>query len=381
MTYQELEKLKVLLISDLYPPHLGDLPQHPKRLASLLLPHLHTLEILTFDMELAPGTVTTEKDEGIPLYRLGIPRKSSKILEIASDFISLLQKKKEFHIFHCFHLVYAGFVGIYLSQYHHIQSILSLREEAFEMGLFNPSQFAWLLWMLKTASAIQVPTRDMQQKTLALLPSHPNIYILPDGIDPNLYQQSKRTPPNLPSGKIIATTGKLRLKYGLKVLLHAFQIAHKQLPQLQLLLAGQLPEEEQQFLQNFHSNTPPLRGKIHHLPPLEPRSEPHYFSTFDLYIASLRKGEPPLDLLKAMACEGTTLSPDMGGFREIIQHETNGYLFSPGNPRSLANTILSALNSPHPNMGKEARKTILQSYTLQSEYQNWCNLYQKLTQK
>jgi glycosyltransferase involved in cell wall biosynthesis len=71
----------------------------------------------------------------------------------------------------------------------------------------------------------------------------------------------------------------------------------------------------------------------------------------------------PLKLLEVMAMEKPVLGSNVGGIAEVIKHEENGYLFEKGNMESFKNTLLEVLDTDNTQIGKNARKTIVENYT------------------
>jgi glycosyltransferase involved in cell wall biosynthesis len=71
----------------------------------------------------------------------------------------------------------------------------------------------------------------------------------------------------------------------------------------------------------------------------------------------------PLKLLEAMAMEKSVLGSDVGGISEIIKHGENGYLFNKGNFEDFTNVLLKILVADNTQIGKNARKVIVNNYT------------------
>ena len=71
----------------------------------------------------------------------------------------------------------------------------------------------------------------------------------------------------------------------------------------------------------------------------------------------------PLKLLEAMAMEKPVLGSNVGGIAEIIKHGENGYLFEKGNMDSFKKTLLEVLDADNRQIGRNARKTVVDNYT------------------
>ena len=103
--------------------------------------------------------------------------------------------------------------------------------------------------------------------------------------------------------------------------------------------------------------------------PMVPYDEmPIYYQMCDLFIIprpSTISAETvtPLKLLEVMAMEKPVLGSDVGGIAEVIKHGENGYLFEKGNMESFKKTLLEVLDADNTQIGKNARKTIVENYT------------------
>jgi glycosyltransferase involved in cell wall biosynthesis len=76
-----------------------------------------------------------------------------------------------------------------------------------------------------------------------------------------------------------------------------------------------------------------------------------YYNQVDIFVyprLSMRLTElvTPLKPLEAMAQGRLVVASDVGGHKELIEHQRNGYLFKANNADDLAATVLDLLNKP-----------------------------------
>jgi len=85
-----------------------------------------------------------------------------------------------------------------------------------------------------------------------------------------------------------------------------------------------------------------------------------------VYLEAMSSGKP------AIGCRGQ-------GIDEIIEHGRNGLLISPGNQAELAESLrVILLNEDFGcRIGRAARDTVLQGYTLQHQAQRLAQLYRE----
>jgi glycosyltransferase involved in cell wall biosynthesis len=72
----------------------------------------------------------------------------------------------------------------------------------------------------------------------------------------------------------------------------------------------------------------------------------------------------PVSLLEAMACALPVISTPIGGIREAVTHDRDGWLVAPGDPEALAAGLRTLLGSPalRARLGAEARQTVVQRF-------------------
>lgn len=106
---------------------------------------------------------------------------------------------------------------------------------------------------------------------------------------------------------------------------------------------------------------------------------PEELNKSELFILpSFYEGNPKT-LLEAMACSLPVIGTDVEGIKEIIKHKKNGYLCKTG-----ANSIKEAIKKVLDNkelqekMGKGARQTIVNDFSLEKVFQREIRLYKEL---
>ena len=61
--------------------------------------------------------------------------------------------------------------------------------------------------------------------------------------------------------------------------------------------------------------------------------------------------------------EKPVLGSNVGGIAEVIKHGRNGYLFEKGNMESFNRILLDVLDTKNGQIGRNARKTIVENHT------------------
>ena len=102
--------------------------------------------------------------------------------------------------------------------------------------------------------------------------------------------------------------------------------------------------------------------------------------TFDVFILNSRTEGMSYAILEAMACGLPVIATDVGANSELITHDTEGYLFPQGDTKSLVNYISQIANDRTRliEMGKNARKKIIKSYSLKKMISSYKTLYEEV---
>jgi glycosyltransferase involved in cell wall biosynthesis len=177
---------------------------------------------------------------------------------------------------------------------------------------------------------------------------------------------------------VIGFVGELREKKGLKPLLSAYAQVNKNHPAA-LLIVGEIRQgEDKQVFDEFQNSNPDHRiivtGYVSH------NDLPAYYSLMDVFVhPSLRDGMPNA-ILEAMACELPVIATPVGGIMDVLQDGKNGVAVDVNNPDLLAEKILELQHPPEKgkSLGKSARQTIREKFTLAKELEANLDVYRKM---
>ena len=79
--------------------------------------------------------------------------------------------------------------------------------------------------------------------------------------------------------------------------------------------------------------------------------------------------------LEAMACAIPLVASDIGGLRELITNDADGLRVPERDPAALASALLKVLGPEGERLGKEARRTVEASFSLQRGVDETMALY------
>ncbi len=90
-----------------------------------------------------------------------------------------------------------------------------------------------------------------------------------------------------------------------------------------------------------------ITGHVHFVGVVPHADVARYLASSDIYVSTSFIDSTSVSLLEAMACGSTPVVTDILGNREWIRDGVNGFLFPPGDSRTLAEKMIQLLESPH----------------------------------
>ena len=184
--------------------------------------------------------------------------------------------------------------------------------------------------------------------------------------------------PPLSSPPTVAYAGRLVREKGVDLLLRAFSIVLRQVPDASLLIAGEGPERERLIGLISDLN---LVSNVRFLGHLSQSEMERQFSTAWVQVVPSRWEEPfGLVAAEAMMRGNAVVGSAVGALPEIIQDDKTGFLVSPGDSAGLARSITRLLNNRElaETMGRGGRKLALARFDLVAHMQKFITLYDGL---
>lgn len=200
-----------------------------------------------------------------------------------------------------------------------------------------------------------------------------DVLLIPNGVDTS---RCRPLSEGAPLSQTVVCTARLSYQKGFDVLLQAWHLVHKELPEARLIIAG----------------TGPLQAQLIYIAKALDLGESVEFVglqsdvTTILHrgcIATLASRWEGMSnaILEAMACGLPCVATRVSGTEDIITHEVNGLLVEPEDYQSLAQALLVLLRDPARSSayGKAARETIERDYALEHIASVYLELYQRMT--
>ena len=206
--------------------------------------------------------------------------------------------------------------------------------------------------VFKNANAVTTICEGLRADIIGRGVAGDKITVIPNAVDIDKFTYGEAANPELQaklglSGKIVlGFIGSFYAYEGLLLLLDALPDIIKQQPNARLLLVGGGPQQEQ------------INQKIAALGLQDwvilPGRVPHdqvqdYYNLVDIFVyprLAMRLTDlvTPLKPLEAMAQGRLLVASDVGGHKELIRDQENGYLFKAGDKNALAQKVLAVLS-------------------------------------
>lgn len=381
--------MKVAFLSEKYTPDIGGLAISSQRLARLLASAGHRVVVFAPTLNLPASETRTLSSNGISITRFGAHKRMDDTLVDWFELLIEEYRREPFDVVHAYFLTQAGFVATYAGKYLSVPSVVSARGNDLERAILDSTRATHILYALNHADAVTTNANELAKKARALVPDL-EVTVIPNGIDSEHFKPLPRNNALAESlnlideGKVNETSGvigfagELREKKGMHTLLAAYAQVNKKIPAT-LLIVGDIRtgEDKQRFEEFRHSNPD---GRIVVTGFVSPNDLPAYYALMDVLVhPSLRDGLPNA-LLEAMGCEKAVVGTTVGGITDAVADCENGKLVPAKDMDQLASAIQELLsdNQLRRRLGKAARQTIMERFTLQTELSRNLVLYRHL---
>ncbi|MBE0683839.1 MAG: glycosyltransferase family 4 protein [Anaerolineales bacterium] len=388
--------MKIALLSEKYTPDIGGLAISTGRLGESLATIGHDVRVfapspsasLRADFSLPAANKQTLRSGKVLVTRFGAHKRMDDTLVDWFELIVEEHKREPFDLIHAYFLPMAGFVGAYAGKYLNIPSVVSIRGNDIERAAFDPLKFSHVMYALQNAGAVTTNASELAKKAKAFI--NREIHLIPNGIDTDRFTPLERNEVlaemiGLESEKakkerstVVGFVGELREKKGLTTLLLGYAQVNKIRPTTLFIVGEIRPGDDRAVFDEFRSEHP--NSKIIVTGPIPHNDLPAYYSLMDVFVhPSLRDGMPNA-LLEAMACEIPVIVTPVGGVLDVLEDGKNGLLVNVKDENSLAEKILGLLdnNEKRRALGKSARESILNRFTLQKELEANLNVYRTI---
>ncbi|MQG50968.1 MAG: glycosyltransferase family 4 protein [SAR202 cluster bacterium] len=194
--------------------------------------------------------------------------------------------------------------------------------------------------------------------------------VIPNGIDLDFLSQKSNPLDKYRDNKFnILFLGRLEKRKGLKYLLQAYiELKKKYAIRLIIIGPGNLDKDCVNIIKSINSTDIVCTGPI-----TDQYEKRMYYQTADLFCAPNTGNESfGIVLTEAMACGTPVIASNINGFKNVIEHGKNGFLFEPNSVSSIYQCIEKLINN------NDLRKSIAQNGKYRVRQYNWNILVDKI---
>lgn len=379
------EKLKVCILTNTFYPVIGGTQQQVKALSKRLRAKGIEVSILT---RWLPGTEQIESIDGVQVNRVGRANITDNtigaLVFITSALKSLVRHHSEFDVIHA-HMTHSPAIIAALAK-------IILRKEAivtihsnleilqFKRSLKGTIKRKFLFKILD--GFVVICTRMKAELANAGIDPR-KLFHLPNGVDISRFRplspsekKELRARLNVPTDRqIILFVGRLIEGKGLHVLLKSYSKVIEDRTDALLLIVGGGPEES--TLKRLATSLG-IDDRVMFMGMKE--NVLPYFQMADLFVLPSQMEGLSVALLEAMACGLPAVVTRVGGSEDLIRHKSNGLLVEYGDAAQLGHAMLRLLADTDTalRMGRAARVTIVESFSLDAVAKAHIKLYREL---
>jgi glycosyltransferase involved in cell wall biosynthesis len=205
----------------------------------------------------------------------------------------------------------------------------------------------------------------------------PHVRLIPNGVDVAYFSPAGDTT-DTTRAQIVICVSRLTYQKGIDVLLQAWRLVQRQVPNARLILVGAGPFRDQ--LQTM-AGTLGIAGTVE-FAGLEHDVRAQFHRAGVAVLPSRFEGLSNV-LLEAMACGLPCVATRVSGSEDVIQGGVNGLLVEPSDYQGIARALLTLLRDPAlaANLGRAARATVEEHYAMPDILDRYLDLYHGLAEK
>lgn len=365
-----------MIISQFY-PLLGGAEVQAQLLASSLIKRGMKVSVLTRKLK---GLPKHEIIERIPVYR------EIKTIEwgflwgiyyIVSVFMFLCKRRKDYDIIHC-HIVqeFQTIVAVLFKYIFKMKVIVKMSSsgETSDFKVLKEVKFGRLfLRFIRNVDAIISVCKKSTEEILENGFSKDILLEVPNGVDTQKFFKAAKKERKNDSNVIYI--GRLDKYKGVNYLLNGFKELLSRTDNVRLTIVGSGPDET--HLKNMAKDLGILDYVIFKGRQEDVLSE--FYSADIFVLPSLSEGMSNV-LLEAMSCGLPVVATLVGGNSDLIKDRYNGILIPPRDSIRLSGALLELLEDEElrERLGKEARKTVEENYSMDNIVDGYQELYVRL---
>jgi phosphatidylinositol alpha-mannosyltransferase len=336
--------LRICLVSAAYRPYPSGVGEHVHHLGVELASRGHKPHVLT-------TRYTSPYAEDLRTTRLGrvlvLPANRSRFTipvgwRLAGEVRRFLLEHR-FDIVHC-HGVFPPEIAFWAARYASVPIVVTFHTYGLRLPGFVRSGFRLFFpWLTRRVSARIAVSGASREWAEPWFPGH--YHIIPNGVDSGVFCPGRRLPEAVSDLlPYILFVGRIEKRKGLEVLLKAMPGLLRARPEVNLVVAGSGPLESR-----CHALCRELgiNSRVRFLGQVDAGILPGLYANCSIFASPALGGEAMgIVLVEAMAAGACVVASSIPGYDEVITHDRDGVMVTPGDPSALTDALVHLLSSP-----------------------------------
>ena len=244
------------------------------------------------------------------------------------------------------------------------------------------------LRIFKSVTAQSVTTHLQKEKLDELYNfKSDNIVVIPPGVDVHTFNTVKSEKDKLKGelpNRYVFCLSRIDANKGHDLLLHAFHIVRKHIPDIHLIIGGGSPNPQARELEvllvmNRIINQRGLKDRTRIMGYVPDNRLVPLYQNAELFVLPSIFEPFGMTALEAMACERPVVASKFGGIRNVIKSGKNGLLVDPSDSVEFANAMIKIINDKTlaEKLGSEGSDTIHRFYSWEAIAGRHLEFYKK----
>ena len=244
------------------------------------------------------------------------------------------------------------------------------------------------LRIFRSVKAQTVTTKVQKEKLEQLYGfTSDNISIIPPGVDVHTFRPLKPGGRKVKTGlpdRYVFCLSRIDTNKGHDLLLNAFNIVRKAIPDVHLIIGGGSPKPQQRELEVLATmrkiiDKKGIRSRVHIIGYVPDELLVPFYQQAELFVLPSIFEPFGMTALEAMACGKVVVASKFGGIRDVISSGENGLLIDPSHTSEFADAIIMLLKDRRlaKDMGQTGCKTIQRHFSWEDIAERHIAFYEK----
>ncbi|MCA9553049.1 MAG: glycosyltransferase [Myxococcales bacterium] len=376
----------LMIMAERVPPARGGLAVATGRIAEHAAAAGQRVHVVHVTSQLEPGHAGRRARGGVNLHPVGeAPNHEEETMAGWLEHARRVAVAEQIGLVHGIYAPRAGYLAVVLGRMLGVPSVVSLRGNDLDRGLFRARELPFLRMAVERADAVTAVSATMATTAAAVFGrpvEHVTNAVDTMAFTPKGADNTLRAALGLGEAEVIGFLGELRDKKGMRYLLPALDALVRRGRDVRLLLLGGVRADARDAFEAFERIAPEAFARIH---VVEYTRDPGRLSNLmglcDVMAFPSRQDGTPNAVLEAMACARPILATDAGGQADLIHHGETGARLPVGRLDLLPEALEELLELPEAErrrMGRGARAWVEAHHRPEQEQAAYQALYARL---